>query len=77
MCDKQKIEDEYHFLFKCKSLKATRKQYICSFKKETGLNCKNDWKEAIKIMTDRDHIKEFAIWLANMYLARRAIVYRS
>ena len=77
MCDKKQIEDERHFLFKCKPLKAIRKPYIRSFKRETGLTCKADWQQALETMVDKEHIKDFAIWLENMYLATRAIVYRS
>ena len=77
VCDRKNIEDNEHFLFKCEPLKTTRKSYIRAFKRETGLKCKGDWKEALKIMIDKDHIKEFAVWLEDMYLTRRAIVYRS
>ena len=77
VCDKIEIEDERHFLFKCKPLKPVRKPYIRKFKAETGLKCKNDWVECLKIMINNDHLKDFAVWLEEMYLARRALVYRS
>ena len=42
LCNKNVIEDERHFIFKCKKLKKTRKSYLPTFLKEHGLKGKRD-----------------------------------
>ena len=37
---------------------------------------KIDLLKCLKVMTDENHVKQFAGWLEEMYLAGRSIIYR-
>ena len=74
-CDKGKIEDERHFLFRCKALKAVRKPYLKDLLKRNGLK-KKEWLKCLRVMLEETNLKKFAQWLEEMYLVRRAIIYR-
>ena len=76
VCDRNKVEDEVHFLFVCKKLKKTRKPYVKKIRNEFPFLRKTDHLDMLKIMLDSQHIQEFSVWLENMYLARREILYK-
>ena len=75
VCDKLEVEDETHFLFVCKPLKAIRKPYVKAIRREFPSMNKKDYIGMLKVMVDSDHIKEFSLWLEKMFLKRREILY--
>ena len=76
ICDRNIVEDEIHFLFKCKKLKTTRKQHVKPILKE-HFNIKKDSKiDMMKLLVSATHIKSFGQALKRMVLARRDILYK-
>ncbi len=76
LCNKNVIEDERHFIFKCRKLKKVRKLYLPTFLKEHGLKGKKEWEKCLKVMVEPENIKGFAKWLEQMYLADRELIYK-
>ena len=77
LCTKGEVEDEIHFIFKCKTLKSVRKPYLKNFYEENGGKRKyKDHCKALKCMLTPENIKRFGDFLLTMYHARRALVYR-
>ena len=75
VCDKPEVEDEVHFLFRCKKLNSIRKAYVKPIRREYPSLKKQDYIGMFKVMVDSKHIKDFSIWLEKMFLARRDIIY--
>ena len=76
LCKKNKIEDEIHFLYKCRSLKKVRKPFLKRMKREyRELKAMNVF-DLTKCLLSEVHIKEFACWLEDMWRTRRDILYR-
>ena len=76
LCKKKVIEDEVHFLYKCKNLKRVRKPFLKQMKKEHTELKGLDVLALTKCLLSEAYIKEFACWLENMWRARRDILYR-
>ena len=76
VCDNGEVEDEVHFLFRCKPLKHIRKPYVKSIRAEFPALKKTDYIPMFKIMVNQDHIKEFGSWLEQMVYTRRDIIYK-
>ena len=71
LCEKQEVEDELHFLFRCKRLEPVREVTLDTFlssnaeRKTMTEYEKNQW------MLDKARIKEFADVLTQMFQARQ------
>lgn len=75
VCDKNKVEDEVHFLFVCKKLKTQRKAYVKKIRAEFPSINKKDYLGLLRATLDSNHIKEFSVWPENMVYTRRNILY--
>ncbi len=75
VCLENKIEDEIHFIFTCKSLKKVRKTKLKPYlrtDRNTRRMCNH---EKLKWLLSEQHLKEFGKILACLYQARQDIVY--
>ena len=75
ICNKGKIEDEIHFLYKCKPLKYIRRQFLNSNKIDWSQTNRKDKLVLTKFLLNKENIKHTAVWLEEMYDHRKEILY--
>ena len=74
LCRTKKVEDELHFIFECPALKYTRDPFIKT-KRRKLVGDNGEDVVLLKLLLSKDHIKEFGVFLAKMYTARKSIMY--
>ena len=73
------MEDEEHFMFKCKKLHEVRKAVLSEyrdFSDEERVYTSEENLELLSTLLDTQHIKQFGCILEAMVLARRSILYK-
>ncbi len=76
LCNRGKVEDKLHFLFRCRSTKACRKQYLKPLISMLPGEHKKPNCETLKLLLSKEHIKSFAPCLEQLYLYRQNLLYK-
>ena len=76
VCHGGTVEDESHFLLKCRALKETRKQHVKPLLKTNPEYKKMSNLEKIAMLISPEHMKEFGKIMAVMFEARQEILYK-
>ena len=76
LCSSNVVEDEVHFLHRCRALKKVRKSYLKSTEIDWTRVNKKDKIELTKFLLQKENIKFRARWVEEMYSTRKDILYR-
>ena len=75
VCASMEVEDEIHHVFKCKSLKDTRKEFLEPLLLTNSNNKNMSDVEKFQWLLGKDQIREFATALGHIYNDRQNILY--
>ena len=76
VCNENKIEDEYHFLFSCVPLQTERSLFYAKHVQDIGTFML--WSDAVKVryLSSKQMIKQFAEYVEALYFKLRSILYK-
>ena len=75
VCESDKIEDEYHFLYACPKLKPVRKAVLKEFILDYKSFKKLEDRVKTKILMEADNIKHTGAFIEKMFLKRRDLLF--
>ena len=75
VCNENKVDDEYHFLFSCAPLQIERSLFYAKHIQNIGSFM--PWPDAVKVrfLTSKSMIKSFAEYVEALYFKCRSILY--
>ena len=76
LCERGEIEDEYHFLFRCKALKVPRKEWLKSNNFDSKEFKKIPNPEKARLLLQPEMIKSFSVLVQDLFMTRRSIIYQ-